>query len=479
MLVRIRPLIDAFIAPHRALGSSTAEERSKDRYSRALLTALGSVAGKGVSVATMLISVPLTLHYLGTERYGMWMTISSLIGMFGFTDLGLGFGLVNLVAEADGKDDSDLAATHISNAFFLLSGIALILAIVFASCYARVEWSRLFNVSSGRAVSEAGPAMVVIVGCFLLRMPLSLVQRVQLGFQQGVVNDIWLGVGNVLGLVGLLVAVVLRAGLPWLALSISGGPVLALLVNNLMLFFAQSPELRPRWRRCDASLLPQISRLGLLFLVLQLAAAVAYGSDDIIIARMLGPRAVSQYAVPRRLFNIVPSLAALGFTALWPAYGEALSRGDRQWVRKTLVTSVSWSVALSLIVSVILVVSGRELLKLWVGSSITPSFILLAGLGCWLFLRIPFEAAAVFLSGISVVGFQVVVATVMSIVAVTAKILLVQSMGIAGVIWATVGAYFVCSAIPQLIYLPFLLNKISVNEYSATASAELFEGLGS
>lgn len=469
----------AAMAPPGSLGSSVAEERSRGRYRRALVTALGSFAGKGISVVTLLISVPLTLHYLGPERFGMWMTISSLIAMISFADFGIGYGLINLVAEADGRDNSALAVTHISNAFFLLSAIALVLATLFIIGYRRVEWFRVFNVSSVQAVFEAGPTVAVVTGCFLARMPLSVVQRVQLGYQHGVMNDIWAGVGSLLGLAGLLLAVVIRAGLPWLALAISGGPVIALLINSLLLFFSQRPELCPRWRRCHGRSLPRMSRLGSLFLVLQIAGAVAYASDEVIIARMLGPLAVSQYAVPRRLFTIVPNLTALAFTALWPAYGEAFARGDSEWVRKTLIKSASWSAALSLVVSLLLVASGRELLRLWVGPSINPSFILLLGFGCWLFLRVPFDAVAVFLNGISVVGFQVIVASVMALVALAAKILLLQRMGIAGVIWATVGAYFVCSAIPQLVYIPLLLNKVAAGGYPAAGSDELAESLGS
>jgi O-antigen/teichoic acid export membrane protein len=48
----------------------------------------------------MVISVPLTLTYLGSERYGMWMAISSIVALLAFADFGLGNGLVNAIAVA-------------------------------------------------------------------------------------------------------------------------------------------------------------------------------------------------------------------------------------------------------------------------------------------------------------------------------------------------------------------------------------------
>ena len=55
---------------------NTPEGRAKERIRRATLTAIGTMIAKGINALTVLISVPLTVNYLGAERYGMWMTIS-------------------------------------------------------------------------------------------------------------------------------------------------------------------------------------------------------------------------------------------------------------------------------------------------------------------------------------------------------------------------------------------------------------------
>ncbi len=73
--------------------ASTPEGFVNERYRRATLTTVTSVISKGIGILTAFITVPLTLTYLGTERYGLWMTISSVIVMLGFADFGLGDGL--------------------------------------------------------------------------------------------------------------------------------------------------------------------------------------------------------------------------------------------------------------------------------------------------------------------------------------------------------------------------------------------------
>src|SRR5436190_24204717 len=89
----------------RAFDASTAEGRSMERYRRAALATFAAFGARGIQILTSIVTVPLTLHYLGLERYGMWMTISSTIAMFTFADLGIGNGLLNAIADAHGRRD--------------------------------------------------------------------------------------------------------------------------------------------------------------------------------------------------------------------------------------------------------------------------------------------------------------------------------------------------------------------------------------
>ena len=68
---------------------------------------------------------------------------------------------------------------------------------------------------------------------------------------------------------------------------------------------------------------------------------------------------------------------------LWPAYGEAIARGDVEWVRRTLRRSVTIAVSLSALVSAALVMLGPWLIHAWVGTAVLPSLLLLVGLAAW------------------------------------------------------------------------------------------------
>ena len=61
---------------------------------------LASYCIKAVSILIGLVRVPLLLTYLDTEKYGVWLTIASMVMWIQHFDLGLGHGLRNKFAEA-------------------------------------------------------------------------------------------------------------------------------------------------------------------------------------------------------------------------------------------------------------------------------------------------------------------------------------------------------------------------------------------
>jgi O-antigen/teichoic acid export membrane protein len=446
--------------PLRAHDRTTAEGRARERQRRAMLASGAAAMSKAVRVLTTFVSVPLAIGYLGAERYGLWLTISSVAAFLTFADLGLGNGLLNAVSEAEGRDDHDASAGAVSSAFFMLFGVAVLFALGGIVAYPLVSWARVFNVTSPQAVAEAGPAVAVFVSCFLVSMPLGVVERVQLGLQQGFANSLWEGLGSVIGLAGVVVAIELRMSLPWLVFAMAGGPVVALLFNAWVLFWRQRRWLRPSVARYSGDAAGRMLRLGALFLVLQVVSAAAFFSDNLVAAHVLGAASVTQYAVPRRMFDAVAMVVAMYVTPLWPAYGEAIARGDVTWVRRTLVRSLTLVTLLTLGCGAVLVALGRPILHLWAGPLVTPPLSLLTGFAVWTVLASAGSAVAAFLNGAGRLRFQVVTAVAMGVAALTLKIVLARSVGLSGIIWGTVAAYTACTVIPMARYIPRLMGRL-------------------
>lgn len=460
------------VARLKPFDTSTREGRSKERYRRVALTAMASMGARSITFLTKLAVVPLAVGYLGTERYGLWATISSITAILALADLGIGNGLLNAIAEASGKDDRETARRYVSSAFFVLFSIAALLAALFAVIYPWVPWARVFNVYSSQAVAEAGPAVAVFVGCFLAGIPLSIARQTQIGYQEGFTTNLCAGLGNLLGIGGVLLVIYLEAGLPWLVLAVGGAPTLALFLNSVVLFKRQRPWLSPRLKNINISAAKRVSQIGLLFFVLQVAGVVAYYSDNIVVAQIFGADEVTQYAVPMELFMLAPMFLGLVLAPLWPAYGEAIARGDVAWVRTTLFRSFTVGLLLNVPAAIFLMVFGTQLIHLWVGSQVTPSSMLLVGLGLWaIFNAINGSLAALF-NGANVVKFQVICAILMAIANLALSIILANLIGLPGVIFGTVIAQLLFVVIPSAFYVLRILSSMSL-QVAGKGSAEV------
>jgi O-antigen/teichoic acid export membrane protein len=413
-----------------------------------------------VQIGTSLVTVPLTLKYLGNERFGLWMTISSVLAMAAFADFGVGNGVLNTIAKAFGKDDMEGVRKAVSSGFAILSTIAALLLIFFFAIYRLVNWPDFFRVVSPQARAEAGPAFAVFATCFALNISIDVVQRVQLGLQEGYRFSLWQLCGSIMGLFGVLGGIWLHVSLPVLVVAAAGAPILATALNAIHFFGFVRPDLRPSREFVFRDVIAQIAKLGGLFFVLQAVAALSSSADGFIIARTLGAVNVPEYSIPQRMFGLIGMLFAMLLAPLWPAYVEAISRGDMAWVRRTLSRSLLLSLSLSFIVSSLLLLLARTLIYWWVGHRIHPPFLLLLGLAVWSVFECFRNTLGVFLNGATVVRFQIAVSCTFGVVCVIMKVFLIGRWGSVAVPWSTVFSCLLVEVIPWILFVPRILRKL-------------------
>lgn len=454
------------------IAASDVVERAKGRNRRAAVSGGVATSARVIQVGSSLITVPLTLRYLGTERFGLWMTISSILAMAAFADFGVGNGVLNTVAKAFGQDDTLGMRRALSSGFAILSSIALCVFAGFLAIYRFVNWAAVFRVYTPTARAEAGPALAIFAACFALNIALDTVQRVQLGIQQGYRYGIWQMVGSFAGLLGVLLGIYFHVGLPMLVLALAGAPTLATLANAVHFFLVARPDLRPSFSLVSSEVVRQVARLGLLFFVLQLSGSIAFSADSFIIARTLGAVHVPEYAIPQRMFAMISMLSAMMMTPLWPAYGEAVARGDVPWIRHTLIRSLGGVFAVSAAAATAILLLSHKLLALWVGGRVKPSFPLLLGLAVWSVIECCGNASAMYLNGTSVIRYQIVVASLFGLGCVLTKIVAVRLMGIAAVPWSTIGTYLLLAALPTAIFVPRSLRRLEAR-FSPVTSQQL------
>ena len=121
---------------------------SSGRSKEAVKNIIISTIARGVSMICSLLLVPITINYVNPTRYGIWLTLSSIISWILLFDFGLGNGLRNRFAEAKAKGDMELVRQYVSTTYYTLGAIMLVLFIVVAIANLFIDWPMVLNVDT-------------------------------------------------------------------------------------------------------------------------------------------------------------------------------------------------------------------------------------------------------------------------------------------------------------------------------------------
>lgn len=417
--------------------SVTETDRSRRRLLRAGLTGVVTLFARGTTVLLGLVTLPLTSHYLGKERFGLWLTLSSLLTWVSIADLGLSNSLINALSTADGKNDRSQAQQAVASAFWMVSAVAGALILAMVLTVPLINWPKVFNVVSVEAAREIAPAVLVIFLFCALRLPSSIVNCVYQGYQEGYTYQVWNGVSGALGAAGLFVAIRLQVGLAWLAIAFLGSMLLADLFSAIYLFGWRRQWLLPRWKFFDGRQAKWLLWQGGQFWVAQMSAVMMLQTSLLMVSVMFGASDSAGFGTTLRLFGLIGAVQTAFVAPLWAAYGEAAARQDYGWLSQTFKRSVKISLLWSLPASLAMFMVAPLLFKLLVTADVTADWHLrLAVMAAEVFNSVA-RCVSTLLNGLGAVRSQAIFGPIGGIVNLMVAWLLAKWIGIPGVAWAT------------------------------------------
>ena len=255
---------------HGHYDTSTPEGHSMERARNVALTAMSAVLAKVIAMIVPLVTVRLTLSYLGEEIYGLWSAVTSFFTMFAFADLGLGSGLQTELSRASATDDSIVCKKLVSSTYVILFSVATALTAVFLIAFPFIDWATVINAETKQATALVGGVVIAIVIPKFINIPLALIQRTQTAMQEGYRNNLWQCSGNLFSLIFVVVITTLDLGALTMIWASSLITVIVAALNMVVYFKFQHPELSPRIRYFDRELSKKLLSTGIAFFVLSI-----------------------------------------------------------------------------------------------------------------------------------------------------------------------------------------------------------------
>lgn len=421
------------------------------RERRVLLAQLGWLAAKGVSVGALLLTVPLTLDYLGPEQFGIWATLSSLTLIATAADLGIGNGLMTSIARAESHGDKQAERTDIANALAALTLLGVALSIGLLITAQRLDMSSAFGAREASNASVAHDAMFVFLLCILVALPTGVGQRIMAGRQLGLQNGLWAMAGTVGGIVGLLGGIWAKASLPILVGLYLGVPALVAAVGTAYVIARGGPERRPQLSEVSLRGMAAAIRTGLRYFLLFVVYAFTFTTDIVALTATLGAERVGVYAVTDRVFQSLAVVLSMLNTPLWPAYANAHARGDHVWLKRRFLRSVATTLTVCAALSAPLLLLRVPVFSAWVGPSMVPPLLLAFMIAARRCMEALYSAVTMLLNVLDAWRFQLATGFAMAICVGLARPWMIARYGIQGAPLAVILAMLLCFLLPVVL----------------------------
>lgn len=420
--------------------ATTEAGRAAERYRLAAWAILANIASKGSALAVMVLSVSMTIPYLGAQRFGIWMTVASFAGLLSFLGMGVGNALTNHVASRSVQRDPTLLRQAISGGLGFLLLIGLVVGAGLFLIASWLPWAWLIKVDDAALLVEAQDAAQLFAVLFGLSLFTSGIQSVFAGLQRTFEVYLASALGSVFALGALWTGAQAKAGIPVLLAATLGVQSLStLLLLGLLLkrnLFSLG-EINISIQREASGLL----RVGGLFFILQVGTMIGWGADALIISSALGTVQVAVYSITQRLFQFVTQPLAMINMPLWGAYADAHAKGDVAFIRRTLRASMLLTLVGALLGALLLFACSEWVLNYWTHGNVEVPILLIGLMALWTVFECCGGAFAMFLNGVQVVRQQVIVVSVFCVLVLPLKIAGVEQIGLIAIPLASVIAY--------------------------------------
>lgn len=386
-----------------------------------------------ISIIVSLLLVPVTIGYVSAELYGVWLTIASIMTWLTFMDMGFTLGLQNRLTEAIAQNNLTRGKQLVSTTYWMMLIIFIPVSIVLIICVPFVNWADILNVNPIYE-NDIQEVIVVVVGFACLQMIVNIIVSVVTAFQMVAMSRLFPVLGN---LISLLVIILLtkttEPSLFYLSLAFSAIPVLVTLIASFFLFNGKFKEIAPSVSAINKSLVKDLFDLGYKFFIINIQALVLYQSTNVLISHVSSPLMVTEYNIAYRYLNVAMMLYTIINAPLWPAYTDAYTKGDYEWMKSTWgkMKKILW---LSSALCVLMALIAPWVYKVWVGDKVNVSMLMTTTVTVYVIIYCWMTLSGTLIVGMGKITVETIMVSIGMVIHIPLSIAFSKFIGAYGVI---------------------------------------------
>ena len=416
-----------------------------------VMNAASNWAALAVNMVIGFFLTPFIIHYIGKSDYGIWTLVGSIVGYYGILGLGVGSAITPYTARYIGQKDWQALNKFVNTALTFFISIGLIALI--ASFASAAPLASFFNISPDRFASFKYTMWLVGLSAAV-------------AFPQNALRSLLMGHENyVAGNCVLIAAAFMRAGLTvWLFLEGFGllGAALAVAVSDAFSLGAIAILCRTLAKHVKVRLFSgnrQMLRILLLFgstaFVIAISEMLRFQIDSAVIGKFLGMEAVAVYAIAAILIRYFRRGIRDSLNVLKPRFAVLYGSGQKEKLEQILFRSTAVGSTFAFGGAALLIVFGRHLIHLWVGTKFTDAAPVLYILVTALAFEMAQNPGINVLYALDRIRPLAALWMVEALLNVSLSLLLVGPLGIIGV---ALGTAIPCFTL-KLLALPYLVTR--------------------
>jgi O-antigen/teichoic acid export membrane protein len=301
------------------------------------LNLISSFGGTIISTIVSFISIPISLNYWQTEKYGLWALIISVSVYLSLSNLGLNAAATILMT----KNPNNASKIKILKKTFnilILSVILFFIAFLLLNYYDK-NWIKFLGKIPTTYKDEAFATCLIIGVFFFINLPFSLISSGFQAFQKIYVENFFSIIMTSFSFFNLLLVIFLKGNLVTYAIINGIGTLVFNIIKASYFYFAiykkvkiEGKTLNDQEFRDNETSYRIIFFTGIRYFLIVTASMIVVNTDYLVISNFLEVKKVTSYSVTFKFYQLINSMILLSTASLMPIMAKELGKNNWAWI---------------------------------------------------------------------------------------------------------------------------------------------------
>jgi len=331
------------------------------------------------NVVYTLFSIPLALHFLSKEQFGLWALVAQLATYMNLVDLGMQSSASRIFINYKDKKADGNYGSLVKTSFFIFGAQGLV---VLAFGFGLLPWLAQWMALPPGMVSE----FRMLMGLQILILSIGFTVRTFGCLLHAHQHFAWANLGGACGLLfGLgILAITLSKG--WGVLSLAAAGAASALIGNLIqILGCVRLRLLPAtgtWGLLQLSKAFDLFRFGRDTFLMALGWQLISASPTVLISKVMGLEAAATWAIGTKLLLLVQQVVWRVYDFSTSGFSEMFARGEMERLKLRFFQITSTTVGMAGLFGGVICMMNSSFIHLWTDGAISwpPALDIFLGL---------------------------------------------------------------------------------------------------